>query len=238
MRNDEAETLARWIRDLGLPPGAVCLNIGSSTRMFREEQQPHIAQRLIRPLEAEGMRFVHCDMKSAEGVDEVGDLLDPAFRERLREYRASLLLCSNLLEHLAEPAPFARACADLAEDGGFGIFSVPSSYPYHPDPIDTMLRLNPEELAAMLPDWTVVRSAEIEAGSYWRDLGETGARWSRLFRQAARVAVPLYRPGQWRANASRLLWLFRSYRVSLVLLRKPTRRSPQKPRDSRATVRP
>src|SRR4051812_11957800 len=109
MRSEEAETLALWIRDLDLRAGAVCLNIGSSTSEFREKEQPHIAERLLRPIEAEGIRFVHCDMKMAAGVDEVGDLLDARFRARLKRYRASLLLCSNLLEHLADPHGFAKA---------------------------------------------------------------------------------------------------------------------------------
>jgi SAM-dependent methyltransferase len=213
--------LARWVRALRLAPGSVCLNIGSSTKAFREEMQPHVAARFVRPLEQDGIRFVHCDMKQAEGVDEVGDILDPDFRGRLQRYGASLLVCSNLLEHLTEPRKFASACGELVKDGGFGLFSVPHSYPYHPDPIDTMLRLTPAELAAMLPDWTVVRSAELTAGNYWRDLHDSGEGWSRLLRQIARVALPFYRPSQWRANASRLSWLFRRYRVSIVLLQKP-----------------
>ena len=221
MRREEADTLAGWVRELQLAPGAVCLNIGSSTRAFREQEQPHISDRFIRPLERDGIRFVHCDMKQAEGVDEVGDILDPAFRARLQRHGASLLVCSNLLEHLTEPQRFANACVELVRDGGYGLFTVPLSYPYHPDPIDTMLRVTPAELAAMLPDWTVVRSGQIEAGNYWRDLRESGSPWSRLLRQMVRVALPFYRPHQWRANASRLSWLRRTYRVSIVLLQKP-----------------
>lgn len=221
MRREEADTLARWVRELKLERGTICLNIGSSTREFREQQQPHVAERFIRPLEQDGIRLIHCDMKESDGVDEVGDVLDPNFRERLKRHGASLLVCSNLLEHLTDPQRFASACGELIKEGGYGIFSVPLAYPYHPDPIDTMLRVTPAQLAAMLPDWTIVRSEEIRAGNYWRDLKETGAAWSRLIRQMARAALPFYRPGQWRANAGRLSWLFRTYRVSIVLLRKP-----------------
>lgn len=221
MRPEEADTLTRWVRELGLEPGAVCLNIGSSTKEFREEQQPHVFERFIQPLESDGIRFVHSDMKQAEGVDEVGDILDPDFRERLRRYDAALLVCSNLLEHLTEPQRFANVCAQLVREGGYGLFSVPRSYPYHPDPIDTMLRLTPRQLAAMMPDWAVVRSGEIEAGNYWRDLRASGEGLSRLVRQIGRVAMPFYRPHQWLANASRLSWLMRTYRVSIVLLQKP-----------------
>jgi hypothetical protein len=221
MRPEEADLLARWVSELRLAPGSVCLNIGSSTKAFREHDQPHVAERFIRPLERQGMRFVHCDMKAADGVDEVGDVFDPEYRQRLRGYDAALLVCSNLLEHLTEPQRFATACADLVGEGGYGLFSVPLSYPYHPDPIDTRLRLTAAKLAAMMPDWAVVRSAEIEAGNYWRDLRESGSPLSTLVRQIGRVMMPFYRPSRWRENASRLSWLFRTYRLSLVLLKKP-----------------
>jgi hypothetical protein len=113
----------------------------------------------------------------------------------------------------------------LVKDGSHALFSVPLAYPYHPDPIDTMLRLTPDELAGMLPGWIVLRAAEIEAGTYWRDLRESGSPWKRLLNQIARVAMPFYRRRQWRANASRLTWLFRTYRVSIVLVQKPTRQN-------------
>ena len=221
MRPEEAETLTRWVRELRLPPGTVCLNIGSSTRDFRETDQPHIAERFIHPLEQDGIRFVHCDMKRADGVDEVGDLLDPAFRNRLKAYGATLLVCSNLLEHLTSPHAFAEACGELVGPRGYGLFTVPLSYPYHPDPIDTMLRLTPEQLAAMLADWEVVKLEQIEAGNYLRDLRQGQRPYVRLLRQIARVMLPFYRRHTWRPNAHRLLWLLRPYRMSLVLLRKP-----------------
>lgn len=221
MRPQEAALLKKWILELDLGADATCLNIGSSTKHFREVTQPHLQNDFIRPLEGAGLQFVHCDMKHAEGVDEVGDILDPEFRKSLRKYGAKLLVCSNLLEHLENPALFARACGELVTEGGYGVFSVPSKYPYHPDPIDTLLRLKPDQIADLLPGWTEIRSAEIEAGSYWGDLREQGRPWRKIVRQIGRVALPFYRPGQWRANAGRLSWLFRTYKVSIILLRKP-----------------
>jgi hypothetical protein len=101
------------------------------------------------------------------------------------------------------------------------LFTVPLSYPFHPDPIDTMLRLTPEKLAGMLADWNVVKSEQIEAGNYLRDLRAGDRPYSRLVRQMVRVMLPFYRPHTWRPNAHRLLWLFRPFRMSMVLLRKP-----------------
>jgi SAM-dependent methyltransferase len=221
VRPEEADTLTGWVRELGLKPGSVCLNIGSSTSEFREQAQPHISERFVRPLESDGIRFVHCDMKEADGVDEVGDILDPQVRERLKRYDADLIVCSNLLEHLTEPKQFAHACGELIKPGGYGVFTVPLSYPYHPDPIDTMLRVTPAELAAMMADWHVVKSEQIAAGSFLSDLRASGRPLSGLLRQVARALLPFYRPDKWRPNAHRLLWLFRPFRQSMVLLRKP-----------------
>ena len=221
MRPEEADMLTRWVRELGLPRGTVCLNVGSSTKEFREEQQPHIAERFIRPLERDGIRFVHCDLKPANGVDEIGDVFDPAFRARLKAYDAGLLICSNLLEHLTEPKRFAQACGEMVRPGGYGLFTVPLSYPYHPDPIDTMLRLTPDELAAMMPGWDVQKSQQLAAGTYLRDLRATGEPMVRLIKQVGRVMLPFYRSRQWKPNAHLLLWLFRPFRMSMVLLRKP-----------------
>lgn len=221
MRVEEADTLTRWVRELALEPGTVCLNVGSSTKEFREKDQPHITERFIRPLESDGIRFVHCDMKPAEGVDEIGDVFDLEFRERLKGYDARVIVCSNLFEHLTDPKSFAQACGQLIKPGGYGLFTIPFSYPYHPDPIDTMLRLAPDELAAMMPGWDVLKSEQIAAGNYLRDLKASGQPLVRMVRQIARVMLPFYRPRQWRPNAHRLLWLVRPYRMSMVLLQKP-----------------
>jgi SAM-dependent methyltransferase len=221
MRPREAETLARWVLELDLPRGAVCLNIGSSTKRFREIEQPHIEEKFIEPLKASGLRFIHCDMKEAEGVDEIGDILDPAFRTHLRKHEADLLVCSNLLEHLTNPQEFARACGELVRGGGFALFSVPSSYPYHADPIDTMLRPSPSELTAMLPGWNVVKAVEMKVGDYWQDLRMSGKPAVTLLKFLARVMMPFYRPQHWRSIAGRLPWLFRPYQVSIALLEKP-----------------
>lgn len=221
MRRQEAVVIGQWIRDLRLPPGAVCLNIGSSTKAFRTLGQPHIEEFLFAPLERAGVRVLHCDMKPDEGVDLVGDVLDPAFQDRLGRVRADLLLCSNLLEHLSDPGAFARACGRLVKPGGFGLFTVPSSYPFHPDPIDTLYRPSPEQLARLLPDWAVVRAEAIDCGSFGEDLRNSGRAGRRLARHLLRVLMPLYRPRQWRSPAHRLLWLVRRYRQTALLLRKP-----------------
>ncbi|TCD06873.1 methyltransferase type 11 [Erythrobacteraceae bacterium CFH 75059] len=221
MLPDEAILMGQWIRSLDLRKGAVCLNFGSSTRHFREVVQPHIDEHVFAPLRQAGVRTIHCDLKVDDGVDEVGDVLDPGVRSRLAGYEPELVICSNLLEHLTDPATFAQACGEILRPGGHCLITVPRSFPYHPDPIDTMYRPEPSEVAALLPEWQVVSAKEIAAGSYADDLRTHAAPTVALLRQAIRAAMPFYRPSQWRPAAHKLMWLFKPYRVSLVMLRKP-----------------
>lgn len=221
MLPEEAVMIGEWTRRLGLGKGSVCLNIGSSTRRFREETQPFIHREILQPLAAAGVRIVNCDMKQDDGVDEVGDLLDPTFQQRLIDRGADLVLCSNLLEHLTDPRTFALACGKIVKPGGHCLFTVPRSFPYHPDPLDTMFRPAPAEVVALLPGFETVAAEEIAAGSYGRELAAEPAPAKSLLRQLARVALPFYKPSQWYPAAHKLLWLFRPYRVSLVMLRKP-----------------
>lgn len=221
MRSEEAALSRQWLEALGLPAGSVCLNIGSSTREFRTVTQPHIDSLLFRPLETAGIRIVHCDLKPDDGVDEVGDLLDPFFRQRLKGYEADLLVCSNLLEHLTDARAFAAACAELIRPAGFGLFTVPYRYPYHPDPIDTLFRPKPEELARFLPDWDVVRAESLRCGDYLTDLRARPRPFRTLARQVARAMLPFYNPDGWLQTAHRLTYLFRPYRQTMLLARKP-----------------
>jgi SAM-dependent methyltransferase len=178
--------MGQWLAGTDFGTQSVCLNLGSSTRAFREQVQPFIHSEIVAPLERRGVAVVHCDLKADEGVDEVGDVLEPAVQAQLASYDADLLICSNMLEHLADIQPFVNACARIVRPGGLCLITVPRSFPY--------LR---EEIAA---DRRPVLS---------------------LARQLARAAVPFYRPLKWWPATHKLFWLFRDYRVSLVMLRRP-----------------
>lgn len=218
---DEAEMIGYWAQALPLGRGSVCLNLGSSTRKFREETQPFIATKILHPLQERGYRIINCDLKLEDGVDEVGDLLDPVFQQRLMVYRPDLIICSNLLEHLADPRAFAQACGIITKPGGYCLFTVPRSFPYHPDPLDTMYRPTTQQIADLLPGWETVAAKELVAGSYRQELLEQPDPVRALVRQIARAMLPMYRPRTWYPAAHKLMWLFRLYRVSLVMLKKP-----------------
>lgn len=221
MREEEARRVSDLVAGLDLGGGSICLNVGSSTKHFREVAQPHITRELIRPIESSGICVIHCDIKEDEGVDLVGDVLDAEFQRDMAGKRADVLLCCNILEHLMDPRRFASACGQLVRPGGYMVVSVPLSYPFHPDPIDTMLRPTPAELSAFFPDWKMVVAEVLVSDTFLKEtLRKDGGR-SILLKHVFKVLVPFYRPRQWWPKAHRLLWLFRPYKSSLVVFQKP-----------------
>lgn len=194
------------------------LNIGSSTLEFRTRTQPFIDAKLFAPLTARGVRVVHADLKAAPGVDLTSNILtDEGFAEAKAVGARSLLLC-NLLEHVTDPALFARRAWDLVEPGGVIVVSVPRSYPYHRDPIDTLFRPTPAEVAALFPGAEVVREEIIETGYYW---SKVRARPWILLRPVLRAPFPFLGFTRWKRSLGKLYWLVRPYRATMAVLRKP-----------------
>jgi hypothetical protein len=67
---------------------------------------------------------------------------------RLCRLEPKALLCCNLLEHVLDPERLALHCLELLPRGGLLFVTVPFSYPYHRDPIDTMYRPDPTRQAS------------------------------------------------------------------------------------------
>jgi len=96
---------------------------------------------------------------------------------------------------------------------------VPYSYPYHADPIDTLYRPSPKELCALFPGYEVLEARTIESESYGDEFVAGGP--FRMMRKVLRMFFPFVRPKRWFSHAHRMLWLFRPYKLSGVVLRKP-----------------
>ena len=168
----EAIRLRRILLDLrGISP---LLNLGSSTRHFREPTQPHIERELFAPLREAGVKVVHCDLKKDEGVDLAGDILDPEVMRRLKTAGFKCILLSNLLEHVRDRAAVALACEEIVGPGGFILATVPSSCPYHADPIDSYYRPSPAELASAFGRSEPLLAEEVMGLTYAEDLKERG----------------------------------------------------------------
>lgn len=216
------ESEARWIcaaiQHLNLQPGAMCLNIGSSTSAFREVQQPHISREMIEPLTKGGLRFVHCDMKMDDGVDIVADVMSAEGLRSLQAQGASLFLASNLLEHLEDRKAFCAQLNQILPRGGYAVVSVPYSFPLHRDPIDTLFRPSPAEIAALFPGSRMIDSAIVEDGSFLQDIRQRPRPVLSLAKHLLQCLMPFYRPRKWQERVHALLWLWRPYAVSIAVL--------------------
>ena len=216
----EAEAIR--LREILLAQGRISplLNLGSSTRAFRERAKPHIERELFAPLRAAGVAVFHSDLKQADGVDLAGDIMDPAVRAHVREMGFRTLLIANMLEHVRDRAAVTAACEDIVGPDGLILATVPSSFPYHADPIDTGYRPRPGELASLFTRSNPVLVEEVVGRTYREDLV---ARGSSLVRELGRTVglalVASARPKSFRASLSRWRWYRRPYAVSLALVR-------------------
>jgi hypothetical protein len=195
------------------------LNLGSSTREFREVAKPHIAHELFEPLARAGVAVFHADLKQGDGVDLTGDILDPAVRRDLKARGFRALILSNVLEHVRDRAAVTAACEEIVGPGGLILATVPSSYPYHADPIDSYYRPSPPELAAVFRNSRPLLAESLAGRTYAEELKAQGSTvptalgWTSLF-----GLVFFLRPKSFMARAHRWLWFNRPYRVSVVLL--------------------
>lgn len=216
----EAEAVR--LREVLLGAGEISplLNLGSSTRAFREERKPHIERELFAPLRRAGVRVTHCDLKRADGVDVAGDIVDPAVRAELSGMGFRCVLLANLLEHVADRDAVIRACIELAGPGGLVLATVPHSFPYHADPIDSGYRPAPAELAAAFLGATVLAAETVPGPTYREQLvRDDTPPWRALVATLLWTLAAPVRPKSARARLSRWRWYRRPYLTSLALLR-------------------
>jgi hypothetical protein len=216
------EAEACWLRRAldTYPPERLSplLNLGSSSDVVREAVQPWIEGEVFCPLRDRGVEVVHVDMRELPGVDFRADLTDAADVIRLSALRPTALLCCNLLEHVFEPDRLARHCLDLLPTGGLVFVTVPFSYPYHRDPIDTMYRPNPAELAELFAGARPLDGTILGAGVSYRDA--VRERPWILLRHVWRFPVPFLSLERWKRSMARLYWLAAEYRITCAVFEK------------------
>jgi hypothetical protein len=197
------------------------LELGCATLAFRTIEKPHIAQNIHDPLIRRGGRIVGTDFKQDQGVDISGDIYDPRTEAELRSVNAKTVLCCNIFEHLADRKAFAAVCDRLVPPGGRIIVTVPFSYPFHPDPIDTYFRPSPQEIAKLFPGYEIEAAQIIGSTTYGRELLQERNPFLHAIKQLVRIVT--LRGGflATRGRAHRWLWLLSPYKISAVILRKP-----------------
>ncbi len=194
------------------------LNIGSSTYHFRTQVQPHIHTQVFAPLMEQNYKVLHLDMKKEEGVDLVGDLTSNEFRKSLKDLNIRSVLCSNLLEHVKTPKLITNSIIDLLHSGDLILVTVPYSFPFHEDPIDTLFRPDAKALHQLFTNTEIIESEVVVSnGSYWNDLK---ANKKYLFIMLARLFMPFYKPQQWPSVLKDFLNAKKKYSATCLLLRK------------------
>jgi hypothetical protein len=113
---------------------------------------------------------------------------------------------------------------EIVGPGGLIFVTVPYSYPHHRDPIDTMFRPNPEELAALFRPSELIAGEVIDTGeSWWNDIRRRP--WI-LLRPLLRLPFPFIHYAGWQRSMRRLYWLTHHYRVTAALFRVPVPANP------------
>ena len=216
------EAEARWLRRAldAFPPERLSpvLNLGSSSALVRKAIQPWIDSEVFCPLRNRGVETLHVDMRALPGVDIRADLTDVADVRRLGALGPKALLCCNLLEHVLEPRGLAQHCLDLLPAGGLVFVTVPFSYPYHRDPIDTMYRPSPAELGELFADARLLEATILGAGVSYRDTIRDRP-WI-LLRHFCRFPVPFLSFERWKRSMARLYWLAAEYRITCAIFEK------------------
>jgi hypothetical protein len=179
------------------------------------------------PLRERGVRVVHQDLQAADGVDLVGDLLSTDAVQAARRLGVRSVICSNVLEHVPDPHAFARGLLALTDQGGRLFITVPRTFPYHPDPIDTLFRPTIDELRQLFPGTELCAGALLPCGRLHNLALANPRRVLTRAKQAllgfsARPANDQSAPAptDHAALSGFLPYLFRSFEVSALDLRR------------------
>jgi len=194
------------------------LNVGSSTLEFRTQTQPYIDKNIFAPLRSRRGKVYHLDMKSAPGVDIVGDLFDSKFLAQIAALDVRSVMLSNVLEHVVNRQKICDVISSVVPAGGYIFVSGPHRYPYHADPIDTMFRPTIDELWRHFPHTEIVDSAIIDSGNWRR--WNVSERGRSLGRTIVRLLMPFYRPSNWWELARQAPYIFKHITAFAVVLRK------------------
>lgn len=138
------------------------IDIGASTLEFRTVRQPYIEENIFKPLKDRGIKITYLDMKCQNGVDISLDISDKGFSFR-EEF--DLVICTNILEHIERLDTSIINLSNLVKDNGYLIVTVPYVYPYHPDPIDNMLRFTIKDLKTLFKNFDVISAETINVES-------------------------------------------------------------------------
>ena len=211
-----------WIRNILINEFSIndfpLLNLGSSTEKFRRTTQPYIHKNIFSPLIKTKKKVFHSDIKNEKGVDLVGDLNNKSFRDQVKLLSIKSILCSNMLEHLSEPHIICKSILEVLPIGGKLIVTLPLQFPFHKDPIDTMLRPTIEELHNMFPGTKCIDSEIVLSSERYID--DLRANKKYYFIMLMRWITPFYKYSEWKFIIKDFFNRKENYSATCLLLQK------------------
>ena len=192
------------------------LDFGGSTLEYRTLEQPWLQNNLYKKLKNREIKILFADLKKSDGVDLAGDIFDDKFLSLVQSKKFNCVFCCNFLEHVNDPQELINRCMSLIPVGGILVITVPHSYPYHRDPIDTMFRPNIKELSKLVKGNDIIDSEIISTGSYRDHLRKSPLK---IFRHL-RFFFPFLGLEKWKRSNLKLKWLFTDFKQSCMIVRK------------------
>jgi len=159
MVKEEAVWIKKTLREIDASFVKEVLDVGSSTREFRTQTQPYIDKDVFQPLRERGVSISYLDKKHSDGINYVCDIENITTENIGKSF--DMVICCSLIEHVRHPKGVCSVLADLVRENGFLLITVPQSYRYHPDPIDTMFRPSMEEFISMFDGVEIIRKKVI-----------------------------------------------------------------------------
>ena len=196
------------------------LNLGSSTKKFREEDQSYIHKEIFLPLLKKKLKVIHSDVKKSDGVDIVGNINDLKFRNYIKGIGIKSILCSNLLEHIENPTLFVKSIIDILPENGKLIVTTPFYFPYHKDPIDTLFRPKIEDLELLFKDFHKISSSTVKSNKNFSKVLKSNPRYFLIM--ILRWVTPFYKFYEWKLHLMDLFKVRKNFSANCVVFKKIT----------------
>jgi len=190
------------------------INLGSSNIQELAVKKPW-SQTIFELYKNTSSKVIHVDSQKYPGVNIVQDLSLPNSFEVFKKLKGSkLFILTNVLEHIPKKAHvelFKKIEKAMSKGDGL-IVSAPYDYPYHPDPIDNLYRPHPVELEKLIAlKWQA--SDIVISGSFMGEFKHMS--FHKKIRKLLKIFWPFQPLKRW-LECHRLIYLFRTYKISIV----------------------
>ena len=216
---NESKWIYSILDDLELKKDDVVFNFGSQSSKYNS-QNAFVMDNVILPLRRK-CQFKNIDLKSGQGIDYSGDILEAGFFIQLAALNPKAILLSNVLEHVLDINRVTARISKLIQPNGYLIFTGPFKYPLHFDPIDNGFRPDIDEIKRLFPEFIVQKSDIVTDFNYSFYLLRNK---KQLVITILRILMPFYRFYNWkRVVLPKFRWWNRPYQITCVLMKKETK---------------